>query len=134
MNSALSIPRTCSCALDTFLEKKKHRVCFFPHLSNLAVTIEFTKLLFSTYTRYCWNYCHFISCLSCFRPEVSLRIIVNCNVNRQGSEMADHVQRIGLVFTLSPKGGTRASECIECSEKFLFLFETFQIDSNNQTC
>ena len=24
--------------------------------------------------------------------------------------------------------------CIECSEKFLFLYENFQIDSNNQTC
>ena len=63
------------------------------------------------------------------------------NVNRQGSEMEDHVQPIGLVFittrewfSLSPKGGTRASECIECSENFLFLYENFQIDSNNQTC
>ena len=28
----------------------------------------------------------------------------------------------------------RASECIECSEKLLFLYEIFQIDSNNQTC
>ena len=27
-----------------------------------------------------------------------------------------------------------ASECIECSEKFLFLYEIFQIDSNNETC
>ena len=97
MNSALSIPRTFSCALDTFLEKK-HRVCFFPHLSNLAVTIKFTELLCGTCSRYCWNYCHFISCCSCFRPEVSLRIIVKCNVNRQGSEMEDHVQPIGLVF------------------------------------
>ena len=35
----------------------------------------------------------------CFRPEVSLRNIVKCNVNRQGSEMEDHVQpKIGLVF------------------------------------
>ena len=72
-----------------------------------------------------------------FRPEVSLRNIVKCNVNRQGSEMEDHVQpKMGLVFyynawmiSLSPKGGTRASECIECSEKFLFLYENFQIDS-----
>ena len=38
------------------------------------------------------------------------------------------------MISLSPKGGTRASECIECSEKFLFLYETFQIDSNNQIC
>ena len=38
------------------------------------------------------------------------------------------------MISLSPKGGTRASECIECSEKFLFLYENFQIDSNNQTC
>ena len=33
------------------------------------------------------------------------------------------------MISLSPKGGTRASECIECSEKFLFLYENFQIDS-----
>ena len=58
MNSALSIPRTFSCALDTFLEKTS--CLFFPHLSNLAVTIEFTELLFSTCSRYCWNHCHFI--------------------------------------------------------------------------
>ena len=38
------------------------------------------------------------------------------------------------MISLSPKGGTRASECIECCEKFLFLYENFQIDSNNQTC
>ena len=38
-----------------------------------------------------------------------------------------------MIF-LSPKGGTRASECIECSEKFIFLYENFQIDSNNQIC
>ena len=38
-----------------------------------------------------------------------------------------------MIF-LSPKGSTHASECIECSEKFLFLYENFQIDSNNQTC
>ena len=37
------------------------------------------------------------------------------------------------MISLSPKGGTRASECIECSEKFL-LYENFQIDSNNQIC
>ena len=76
-----------------------------------------------------------------FRPEVSLSIIVKWNANRQGSEMEDHVQPIGLVFittrewfSLSPKGCTRASECIECSEKFLFLYQNFQIDSKNQTC
>ena len=33
------------------------------------------------------------------------------------------------MISLSPKGGMRASECIECNEKFLFLFENFQIDS-----
>ena len=38
MNSALSIPRTFSCTLDTFLEKTSR--LFFPHLSNLAATIE----------------------------------------------------------------------------------------------
>ena len=31
------------------------------------------------------------------------------------------------MISQSPKGGTRASECIECSEKF--LYENFQIDS-----
>ena len=36
MNSALSIPRTFSCALDTFLEKKKHRVCFC-HISQIKL-------------------------------------------------------------------------------------------------
>ena len=43
------------------------------------------------------------------------------------------------MISLSPKGGTsfaalystRARECIECSEKFLFLYENFQIDSKN---
>ena len=72
---------------------------------------------------------------------MSLSIIVKCNVNRQGLEMEDHVQPIGLVFitmrewlSLSPKEGKRASECIECSENFLLLYENFQIDSNNQTC
>ena len=38
------------------------------------------------------------------------------------------------MISLSHKGRTRASECTECSEKFLFLYENFQIDSNNQTC
>ena len=33
------------------------------------------------------------------------------------------------MISLSPKAGTRASECIESSEKFLFLYENFQIDS-----
>ena len=62
-------------------------------------------------------------------------------VNRQGSEMEDDVQpKIGLVFITMRAwfpfhlGGKRASECIECSEKFLFLYENFQIDSNNQIC
>ena len=59
---------------------------------------------FSTCSRYCWNYCHFIFSRSCFRPEVSFSIIVKCNVNReakwQGSEMEDHVQPIGLVFII----------------------------------
>ena len=98
MNSALSIPRTFSCALDTFLERNIVFVFFHINLSNLAVTIEFTELLCSKCSRYCWNYCHFISCRSCFRPEVSLRIIVKCNVNWQGSEMENHVQPIGIVF------------------------------------
>ena len=77
---------------------------FLSHLSNLAVRNEFTELLFSTCARHCWNYCHFIFSRSCFRPEVSLIIIVKCNVNHlrekwQGSEMEDHVQPMGLVFT-----------------------------------
>jgi len=38
------------------------------------------------------------------------------------------------MISLSPKGGKRASECIEYSEKFLFLYENLQIDSNNQIC
>ena len=37
------------------------------------------------------------------------------------------------MISLQSKGGTRASECMECSEKFLFLYEIFQTDSNNQT-
>ena len=78
-NSALSIPRTSSCALDTFLEKTS--CLFLSHLSNLAVRNEFTELLFSTCARYCWNCCHFIFSRSCFRPEVSLSIIVRCEVN-----------------------------------------------------
>ena len=47
--------------------------------------------------------------------------------------MEDPVQPIGLVF-ITTKGGTCASECIECSEKLLFLYEISQIDSNNQAC
>ena len=38
MNSALSIPQTFSCALDTFLGKTS--CLFFPRLSNLAVTMD----------------------------------------------------------------------------------------------
>ena len=40
------------------------------------------------------------------------------------------------MISLSPEGGKRASECIEYMHwvKFLFLYENFQIDSNNQTC
>ena len=50
--------------------------------------------------------------------------------------MEDHISFYynAWMISLSPKGGTRASECIECSEKLLFLYETFQNDSNNQTC
>ena len=42
MNSVLSIPRTFSCALDTFLENTS--CLFLAHLSNLAVRNEFTEL------------------------------------------------------------------------------------------
>ena len=38
------------------------------------------------------------------------------------------------MISLKSKGGKRASECIECGERLLFLYEIFQIDSNNQTC
>ena len=54
--------------------------------------------------------------------------------------MEDHIQPTGLVFITAREWfhsnlrGTRASECIDCSEKFQFLYEIFQIDSNNQTC
>ena len=34
MNSTLSIPPTFSCALDSFLEKKKASCLFLPHFSN----------------------------------------------------------------------------------------------------
>ena len=123
MSSALSIPSTFSCALDTFLGKT---LCLFlPHLSNLAVRNEFTELLCSTCSRCCWNYCHFIFSRSCFRPEVSLSIIVEW----QGSEMEDHVQLIGLVLNTMRVndftviwGGTRANECIECSENWSCYF------------
>ena len=50
MNSALSIPRTFSCALDSFLEIAS--CLFLPHLSNLTVRNEFTELLFNTCSRY----------------------------------------------------------------------------------
>ena len=50
MNSALSILRTFSCALDSFLEIAS--CLFLPHLSNLTVRNEFTKLLFNTCSRY----------------------------------------------------------------------------------
>ena len=42
MDSALSIPLTFFCALDTFLGKTS--CLFFSHLSNLAVRNEFTEL------------------------------------------------------------------------------------------
>ena len=97
MNSALSIPRTFSCALDISLEKTS--CLFFPHLSNLAVTIEFTELLFSTCSRYCSNHCHFIFFSLMFSTRSESQDYFKCNVNRQGSEMEDHVQpKIGLVF------------------------------------
>ena len=50
MNSALTIPRTFSCALDSFLEIAS--CLFLPHLSNLTVRNEFTELLFNTRSRY----------------------------------------------------------------------------------
>lgn len=50
MNSALSIPRTFSCALDSFLEIAS--CLFLPHLPNLTVRNEFTELLFNTCSRY----------------------------------------------------------------------------------
>ena len=53
---------------------KKASCLFLPRLSNLAVRNEFTELLFSTCSRYCWNYCHFIFPRSSFRPELNLSI------------------------------------------------------------
>ena len=50
MNSALSIPRTFSCALDSFLEIASFLLV--PYLSNLTLTNEFTELLFNTCSRY----------------------------------------------------------------------------------
>ena len=46
INSVLSVPRTFSCALDSFLEIAS--CLFFPHLSSLTVRNEFTDLLFNT--------------------------------------------------------------------------------------
>ena len=43
MNSALHIPLTLSCVLDTFLEKTS--CLFLSHFSNLAVENEFAELL-----------------------------------------------------------------------------------------
>ena len=50
MNSALSIPRTFSCAWDSFLVMAS--CLFLPHLSNLTMRNEFTELLFNTCSRY----------------------------------------------------------------------------------
>ena len=50
MNLVSSIPRTFSCALDSFLEIAS--CLFLPHLSTLTVRNEFTELLFNTYSRY----------------------------------------------------------------------------------
>ena len=49
-----------------------------PHLSNLAVRNEFTELLFSTCSRYCWNYCHFIFSRSCYDHRSYERNLSNC--------------------------------------------------------
>ena len=50
MNSALSIRRTFSCALDSFLEIAS--CLFLPHLSNLTVRNGFTEVLLNTCSRY----------------------------------------------------------------------------------
>ena len=50
MNSALSIPRTFSCTLNSFLEIAS--CLFLPHFSNLTVRNEFTELLCNTCSRY----------------------------------------------------------------------------------
>ena len=93
-NSAFSIPRTFSCALDTLLEKKKNKQktssLFLPHF-KFSYKKWIHVLLFSTCwtSRYCWNYCHFITSPSCFRPQVSLSIIVKCNVSHLGQSHRD---------------------------------------------
>lgn len=50
INSVLTVPRTFSCALDSFLEITS--CLFLPHLSNLTVRNEFTDLLFNACSRY----------------------------------------------------------------------------------
>ena len=145
MNSALSIPRTFSCALDTFL-------------------VNTSCLFFSTFIKFsCENWIHgaafehmlkillellpfyFISFM--FSTGSESQYYCKCNVNRLGQSDRDRIgnersrstNRISFYYnawmsSLSPKGGMHASECNVCSEKFLFLYENFQIDSNNQTC
>ena len=59
---------------------------------------EFTELHFITCARYCWNYCHFIISRSCFRPEVSLSIIVKCNVSHLGQSDRDRDRKWKITF------------------------------------
>ena len=97
-NSALSIPRTFSCASDTFLEKK-HRVCFC-HIYQIQLWEMNSRSFFLAHAQ---DIVGITFSRSCFRSEVSLSILVKCNVNHlrakwQGSEMEDHVQPTGLVF------------------------------------
>ena len=55
----------------------------FPHISNLVVRNEFTELFLAHAQDIVGIiFINFIFSRSCFRSEVSLSIIVKCNVNR----------------------------------------------------
>ena len=66
-----------------------------------------------------------------------LRIVLNrAKISREISswpledKIHIHARACSILYV---KGGTPASECIECSEKLLFLYEIFEIYLNNQT-
>ena len=78
MNSALSIPRTFSCTLDSFLGKTW---CLsLPHLSNLAVGNEFRSFFLAHAQDIVGIIAILFFLVHVFKPEVSLSIIVKCNV------------------------------------------------------
>ena len=87
MNSALSIPRTFSPALDTFLVKTS--CSFLPHLSNLTVRNNSQSFFLAHAQDIVGIIAILLFFRSCFRPEVSLSIIVKCNGNRLGQSDRD---------------------------------------------